>query len=121
VIHIAQQAALSASQRYGDFVGADRAFHRPMYEAGGVPDLWELVGRRSGHVNAPAYRRQDRGDSAQPACAKSACNAKCVGRYRPIGNASIKNPSQTSGWTRRCSLPGPRTQLMFSSEGVVTA
>ena len=48
---IAQQAALSAAQRYGDFVGADRAFHRLMYEAGGVPDLWEMVGRVSGHVD----------------------------------------------------------------------
>ena len=48
---IAQQAALAAAQRYGDFVGADRAFHRLMYEAGGVPDLWELVGRVSGHVD----------------------------------------------------------------------
>lgn len=48
---IAQQAALSAAQRYGDFVGADRAFHRLMYEAGGVPDLWELVERVSGHVD----------------------------------------------------------------------
>jgi DNA-binding GntR family transcriptional regulator len=48
---IAQQAALSAAQRYGDFVGADRAFHRLMYEAGGVPDLWDLVGRVSGHVD----------------------------------------------------------------------
>ena len=48
---IAQQAALSAAQRYGDFVGADRAFHRLMYEAGGVPTLWEMVGRVSGHVD----------------------------------------------------------------------
>ncbi|RST49161.1 GntR family transcriptional regulator [Variovorax sp. MHTC-1] len=48
---IAQQAALATAQRYGDFVGADRAFHRLMYEAGGVPDLWELVGRVSGHVD----------------------------------------------------------------------
>lgn len=48
---IAQQAALATAQRYGDFVGADRAFHRLMYEAGGVPDLWEMVGRVSGHVD----------------------------------------------------------------------
>lgn len=48
---IAQQAALATAQRYSDFVGADRAFHRLMYEAGGVPDLWELVGRVSGHVD----------------------------------------------------------------------
>ena len=48
---IAQQAALSTAQRYGDFVGADRAFHHLMYEAGGVASLWELVGRVSGHVD----------------------------------------------------------------------
>lgn len=71
------------------------------------------------HLHLPAAGRTRR--SGQAVCEKSVRNAKCVGRYRPIGNASIKNPSQTSGWTRRCSLPGPRTQLMFSSEGVVTA
>ncbi|WP_198084159.1 GntR family transcriptional regulator [Variovorax sp. E3] len=48
---IAQQSALAASQRYGDFVNADRAFHRLMYEAGGVLGLWDLVGRVSGHVD----------------------------------------------------------------------
>jgi DNA-binding GntR family transcriptional regulator len=48
---IAQQAALSVAQRYGDFVEADRAFHRLMYEAGSVLGLWELVGRVSGHVD----------------------------------------------------------------------
>lgn len=48
---IAQQVALSTAQRYGDFVGADRAFHHLMYEAGGVASLWELVGRVSGHVD----------------------------------------------------------------------
>lgn len=48
---IAQQAALANSQRYGDFVNADRAFHRLMYEAGGVLGLWDLVGRVSGHVD----------------------------------------------------------------------
>ncbi|SEF25145.1 DNA-binding transcriptional regulator, GntR family [Variovorax sp. NFACC28] len=48
---IAQQAALATSQRYGDFVNADRAFHRLMYEAGGVLGLWDLVGRVSGHVD----------------------------------------------------------------------
>jgi len=48
---VARQAALAAAQRYGDFVEADRAFHRLMYEAGGVPGLWDLVGRFSGHVD----------------------------------------------------------------------
>jgi len=48
---IAQQAALAKTQRYGEFVEADRAFHRQMYEAGGVPGLWELVSKASGHVD----------------------------------------------------------------------
>ncbi|BEP43768.1 GntR family transcriptional regulator [Variovorax sp. V15] len=48
---IAQQASLANSQRYSDFVSADRAFHRLMYEAGGVLGLWDLVGRVSGHVD----------------------------------------------------------------------
>lgn len=36
---------------YRDFVAADRAFHRLMYEAAGVPDLFDLVRQRSGHVD----------------------------------------------------------------------
>jgi DNA-binding GntR family transcriptional regulator len=48
---IALQAALAASQRYGDFVDADRRFHQLMYEAAGVPGLWDMVNRVSGHVD----------------------------------------------------------------------
>lgn len=33
------------------FIAADQAFHRAMYEAAGVPDLYELVRRRSGHLD----------------------------------------------------------------------
>jgi GntR family transcriptional regulator, rspAB operon transcriptional repressor len=50
-ITIAQQAALAKAQRYSDFVEADRAFHRQMYDAGGVPALWDLVTKSSGHVD----------------------------------------------------------------------
>jgi GntR family transcriptional regulator, rspAB operon transcriptional repressor len=42
-----------ASARRGDlerFNAADLDFHRLIYEAAGVPDLWLLVRRRSGHI-----------------------------------------------------------------------
>ena len=29
----------------------DQLFHRQMYDAAGVPDLWELVRRQSGHID----------------------------------------------------------------------
>jgi DNA-binding GntR family transcriptional regulator len=45
------QAALAGSPAYLDFIAADRAFHRLMYVAAGVPDLYELVRRRSGHLD----------------------------------------------------------------------
>ncbi len=48
---IARQATLAGANRYRDFVQADRDFHRQMYEAGGVPDLWDLVVKASGHVD----------------------------------------------------------------------
>lgn len=44
-------AALSGGGDYREFVAADQAFHRQMYEAAGVPDLWGLVRRLSGHVD----------------------------------------------------------------------
>jgi DNA-binding GntR family transcriptional regulator len=45
------QAALMGSTAYQEFIAADRAFHQLMYEAAGVPDLYELVRRRSGHLD----------------------------------------------------------------------
>jgi GntR family transcriptional regulator, rspAB operon transcriptional repressor len=45
------QAALLGSAAYLEFIAADRAFHRLMYEAAEVPDLYDLVRQRSGHVD----------------------------------------------------------------------
>ena len=45
------QAALMGSAAYLEFIAADRAFHRLMYVAAGVPDLFDLVRQRSGHVD----------------------------------------------------------------------
>jgi DNA-binding GntR family transcriptional regulator len=45
------QAALAGGADYDRFIAADREFHRLMYVAAGVPDLYDLVRRRSGHVD----------------------------------------------------------------------
>jgi DNA-binding GntR family transcriptional regulator len=45
------QAALAGGDDYDQFIAADREFHRLMYVAAGVPDLYDLVRRRSGHVD----------------------------------------------------------------------
>jgi GntR family transcriptional regulator, rspAB operon transcriptional repressor len=45
------QAALMGSPAYLEFIAADRAFHRLLYVAAGVPDLFDLVRQRSGHVD----------------------------------------------------------------------
>ncbi|SDZ80608.1 MULTISPECIES: GntR family transcriptional regulator [Acidovorax] len=44
------QAALAIADTE-EFIASDQAFHRMMYEAAGVPDLYELVRRRSGHLD----------------------------------------------------------------------
>lgn len=45
------QSALAGGEDYARFIAADREFHRLMYVAAGVPDLFDLVRRRSGHVD----------------------------------------------------------------------
>ena len=44
------QAALAIADTE-EFIASDQAFHRLMYEAAGAPDLFELVRRRSGHLD----------------------------------------------------------------------
>jgi len=46
-----QQKAFAALGEYQQFTNADQAFHYATYEAAGVPDLWTLVRRRSGHID----------------------------------------------------------------------
>lgn len=48
---IARQKALLDVGDYAEFTRADQLFHRQMYEAAGAPDLWDLVLRRSGHID----------------------------------------------------------------------
>lgn len=45
-----QKLALEAGD-YENLIGDDRGFHRRMYEAAGVPDLYAIVRRHSGHLD----------------------------------------------------------------------
>lgn len=44
-------ASLAGATARHEFIDADRSFHRLMYDAAGVPELFDLVRRRSGHVD----------------------------------------------------------------------
>jgi DNA-binding GntR family transcriptional regulator len=48
---IERQTALCNTKDYHEFVVVDQTFHCQMYEAAGVPDLWDLVRRISGHID----------------------------------------------------------------------
>jgi len=48
---VAQQMALCNAKDYREFATFDQTFHRQMYVAAGVPDLWDLVYRLSGHID----------------------------------------------------------------------
>ncbi|WP_420997622.1 GntR family transcriptional regulator [Cupriavidus sp. 30B13] len=48
---VARQQALLAAPDFAEFAQFDQAFHRQMYEAAQVPDLWLLVRRQSGHLD----------------------------------------------------------------------
>jgi len=57
VIHLALHAVIDEQGKWakaGDlerFNDADLAFHKILYDAAGVPDLWALVRKRSGHID----------------------------------------------------------------------
>lgn len=48
---IARQRSLLEAADYTEFANADQHFHRQMFDAAGVPDLWDLVRRQSGHID----------------------------------------------------------------------
>lgn len=47
---VARQKGLRDAEDYSEFAAADKAFHRQMYEAAAVPELWDMVRRVSGHI-----------------------------------------------------------------------
>jgi DNA-binding GntR family transcriptional regulator len=48
---LARQAELAARKDFIGFIAADKEFHRLMYVAAGLPRLWAVVVRMSGHVD----------------------------------------------------------------------
>jgi GntR family transcriptional regulator, rspAB operon transcriptional repressor len=48
---VAQQQALMKAQDLEAFQATDQAFHRSLYEAAQMEDLWVLVRSRSGHID----------------------------------------------------------------------
>lgn len=46
-----QQEAFAALGEHDLFTGADHAFHRAMYDAAGMGELWALVRRKGGHID----------------------------------------------------------------------
>lgn len=46
-----RQAELADRKDFIGFIAADKEFHRVMYEAAGLPRLWSVVVRMSGHVD----------------------------------------------------------------------
>lgn len=48
---LARQAGLGGDKDYAAFIAADKEFHRLMYVAAGLPRLWSVVVRMSGHVD----------------------------------------------------------------------
>lgn len=45
------QRVLAERENYAEFVLADQAFHRQLYEAAQVPELWAMVRRQSGNLD----------------------------------------------------------------------
>ncbi|GAB4191142.1 MAG: GntR family transcriptional regulator [Thalassobaculales bacterium] len=48
---IEAQRRAQAEADYDAFSAADRGFHKIFYDAAGVPDLWHIVRRQSGHID----------------------------------------------------------------------
>lgn len=48
--NLRQQEALAESGDLLEFNAVDRAMHRMMYDAAGVPDLWTVMLKRNGHI-----------------------------------------------------------------------
>jgi DNA-binding GntR family transcriptional regulator len=107
------QAALATADTE-DFIASDQAFHRLMYDAAGVPDLYELVRQRSGHLDR--LRRLDLpspGKAARvvrdhraivealaahdPAAAQAALRAHLSGTLGHVADIRARHPDYVAG------------------------
>jgi len=88
---LTQQKAAARRNDYASLAQADLAFHQAMYEAVGVPALWDLVRQRSGHVDRLRRLHLPARGKAQAVVADhEAIVAALVARDGPAATAALR-------------------------------
>ena len=109
---IDEQSTRAKAEDLERFNDADLAFHKLLYDAAGVPDLWALVRSRSGHIDR--IRRLHLpigGKAAQIVRDHSAIvNAIAKGEARPRAIGVARSPLAFARVQRRAS--GPVSRLL---------
>ena len=112
--HIARQARALKPQDYAEFTLADRDFHRELYDAAGMGELWALARQRSGHVdrlrrlNLPAKGKAqavirdhraiaDALEARDAARAQAAVRAHLAGTLTFVDEVRRRHPELVSG------------------------
>jgi DNA-binding GntR family transcriptional regulator len=93
--------AVLASHGAEEFIAADQHFHRTMYEAAGVPDLYELVRQRSGHLDR--LRRLDLPSPGNP--------ERVVRDHRRIVEALARRDADAAQAALRAHLSGTLSRV----------
>lgn len=112
--HITRQSRALASQDFGEFTLADRAFHQTLYDAAGMGDLWLLVRQRSGHIDrlrrlhlpsrgkAQAVVRDHKAivdaiEAGEPDAAQDSLRKHLAGTMAFVDEVRRSHPEQVSG------------------------
>lgn len=110
---IVRQTRALAAKDYAGFTAADREFHRALYDAAGVGELFQLMRQRSGHVDrlrrlhlpargkAQAVVRDhktivDAIESRQPDAAQAALRAHLAGTLTFVDEVRRQHPEWVS-------------------------
>lgn len=111
---IAEQKRALAATDYGAFTRADHAFHRELYEAAGMAELWPLIRQNSGHVdrlrrlNLPARGKAqsvlrdhqaiaDAIAARKPAAAQEALRTHLAGTLTFVEQVRLRHPEWVAG------------------------
>lgn len=112
--HIARQSAALGTQDFAAFTVADRDFHRELYDAAGMAELFQLMRQRSGHVDrlrrlhlpakgkAQAVVRDHKAivaaiEARQPEGAQAALRAHLAGTLTFIDEVRQRHPDWVAG------------------------
>lgn len=112
--HVASQVRAVAALDYAAFTLADREFHRQMYDATGMGELFQLIRQRSGHVdrlrrlNLPAKGKMqavvrdhraivDAIEARQPDAAQAALRQHLAGTLSFVDEVRRRHPDWVSG------------------------